>query len=72
MNSCKSTSPGVKTDPAVTFHSEVFNSINAHELYYQFHVEYNQILLQIYEFQRKGRGWVLDHLQHLDPATCFV
>ena len=26
MNFCKSTSPGVKTDPAVTFRSEVFKS----------------------------------------------
>ena len=38
MNFCKSTSPGVKTDPAVTFRSEVFKSIDTHELDYQFNV----------------------------------
>ena len=50
MNCCKSTSPGIKTDPAVTFRSEVFKSINTDKLDYQFYVEYNQIVLQIDEF----------------------
>ena len=45
MNFCKSTSPGVKIDPAITFRSEVFKSIDIHELDYQFHVRYNQIVL---------------------------
>ena len=72
MNFCKSTSPGVKTDPAVTFCSELFKSINTHELDYEFHVGYNQIVLQIDEFQRSGSGWVIDHLQHLDLGTCFL
>ena len=72
MNFCKSTSPAVKTDPAVKFHSEVFKSIDTHELDYQFHVGYNQIVLQIDEFQRSGSGWVIDHLQHLDLRTCFL
>ena len=53
MNLCKSTSPGVKTDPAVIFCSEMFKSINTHELDYQFHIGYNQIVLQIDKFQRK-------------------
>ena len=71
MNFYKSTSPGVKTDPAVTFHPEVFKSINTHELDYQFHVGHNQIVLQIDEFQHNGSGWVVDNLQHLDLGTCF-
>ena len=71
MNFCKSTSFGVKTDPAVTFRSEVFKSIDAHELDYQFHVGYNQIVLQIDEFQSNGSGWFVDHLQNLDLHTCF-
>ena len=72
MNFCKSASPAVKTDPVVTFCSEVFKSINSQELNYQFHVGYNQILLQIDAFQRNGSGWVADHLQHLDLGTCFL
>ena len=72
MNFCKSTRPGVKTDPAVKFRSEVFKSIDNHELDYQFHVGYDQIVLQIDEFQRNGSGWVIDHLQHLDLSTCFL
>ena len=59
MNFGKSTNPDVKTDPAVTFRSEVFKSIDTHELDYQFHVGYNQIVLQIDEFQRNGSGWVV-------------
>ena len=72
MNFCKSTSPGVEADPAVTFRSEVFNSIDTHELDSQFHVGYNQMILQIDEFQRNGSGWVVDHLQDLDLGTCFL
>ena len=72
MNFCKSTSPSFKTDPAVTFRSEVFKSIDTRGLDYQFHVGYNQIVLQINEFQRNGSGWVIDHLQHLDLGTCFL
>ena len=45
MNFWKSTSPGVKTDPAVTFRSEVFKFNNNHKLDYQFHVGYNKIVL---------------------------
>ena len=56
MNFCKSTSPGVKTDPAVTFCSEVFKSIDTHELDYQFRVGYYQIVPQIDEFQCIGSG----------------
>ena len=66
MAFCKSRSPGIKTDVAVTFCPEVFKSINTHELDYQFHVGYNEIVQQIDEFQRNGTGWVIDHLQHLD------
>ena len=44
----------------------MFKSINTHELDYQFHVGYNEIVQQIGEFQRNGTGWVVDHLQHLD------
>ena len=66
MNFCKSTRPGVKTNPAVTFRLEVFKSIDTHEIDYQFHVGYNQIVLQIDEFQRSSSGWVVEHLQHLD------
>ena len=40
MNFCKSKSPGVKTDPTVTFHSEVFMPFDTHKLDYQFHVGY--------------------------------
>ena len=72
MNYCESTSPAVKTDPAVTFRSEVFKSIDTHELVYQFHVGYNQIVLQIDEFQRNCSGWVVDHLHHLDLGTSFL
>ena len=36
MNFCKSTSPGVKTDAAVTFRSETFKSIDTYELDYQY------------------------------------
>ena len=72
MNFCKFTSPGVKTDPSVTFCSEVFKSINIHELDYQFHMGYNKIVLHIGEFHRNGSGWVVDHLQHLDLGTCFL
>ena len=71
MNLCKSTSPAVKTNPAVTFHWEVFKSINTHELDYQFHVGYNQIMLQIDEFQRNESGWAVDHLQHFDVGASF-
>ena len=71
MNFCKSTGPAVKTDPAVTFCSEVFKSINTHKLDYQFHVGYNQIGLQIDEFQCNGSSWFVHHLQHLDLGTCF-
>ena len=71
MNFCKSTSFGVKTDPAVTLRSEVFKSIDTHEFDYQFHVGYNQIVLQIDEFQSNGSGWFVDHLQNLDLDTCF-
>ena len=70
-NFCKSTNPGVKTDSVVTFRSEVFNSINTHELDYQFDVEYNQIVLQIEEFQRSGSSWVVDQFQFLDLGACF-
>ena len=55
MNFCKSTSCGVKTDPAVTFRSEVFKSIDTYKLDYQLHVGYNQTVLQIDEFQRNRR-----------------
>ena len=65
MNFYKSTSPGVKTDPAVTVLSDVFKTINTHKLDYQFHVGYKQFVLQINEFQRNVSGWVVDHLQHL-------
>ena len=71
MKFCKSTSPDVKTDPVVMFRSEVFKSIDTHELDYQFHVEYNQIVLPIDGFQRSGSGCVIDHLQHLDLGTYF-
>ena len=60
-----------KTDPAVTFSLELFKSIHTHKPDYQFHVGYNQIVLQINEFQRNGGGWVEDHLQHLDLVTYF-
>ena len=50
MNFCKSRSPGVKADPAVTFRSKVFKSIDTRELDHQFHVGYNQIVLQIDKF----------------------
>ena len=66
INFCKSKSPHVKTDPTITFCSEVFKSIDTHELDYQFHLEYNQILQQIDEFRRNCSGWFVDHLQHLD------
>ena len=72
INFCKSTSPGIKIDPAVTFPSEEFKSIDIHKLDYQFHEGQNQIVLQIDEFQRSGSGWVVDHLQHLDLGTCFL
>ena len=72
MNFCKCTSPAVKTDLAVTFHSEVFKSVNLHELDYEYHVVFNQIVLQIDEFQGNGSGWVVGHLQHLDLGTCFL
>ena len=71
MNFCKSTSSAVKTDPTVTFRSEVFKSIDIQELDYQFHVGYNEIVLQIDEFQHNRSGWVVDHLQHLDLGTSF-
>ena len=72
MNFCRSTSSAVKIDPAGTFRLEVFKSIENHELDYQFHIGYNQIVQQIDEFQRNGSGWVVDHLQHLDLGTCFL
>ena len=62
INFCKSTSSGVNTDLAVTFHSEVFKSIDTHEFNYLFHVEYNQIVQQIDKFQRNGSGWIVNHL----------
>ena len=43
--------PVIKKNPAVTFPSEVFKSIDTHELDYQFHVGYNQIVQQIDELQ---------------------
>ena len=64
--------PAVKTDPAVTFYSEAFKSIGTQELDYQFHVGYNQIVLQTDEFQCNGSGWIIDYLQHLDLGTCFL
>ena len=51
---------------------EVFKSINTHELDYQFYVEFNQIVLEIDQFQRNGCGWVVDHPRYLDPGTCFL
>ena len=62
MNFCKSTSPGVKMNPTVTIHSEMFKSIGTHELVYQFPVGYNLIVQQIDESQRNGSGWLADHL----------
>ena len=51
MNFCKSTSIDLKTDPAVTFLSEVFQSIDTHELDYQFTwFANNEIVLQIDAF----------------------
>ena len=72
MNFCKSTSPGIKTDPAVTFRSKVFKFIDTHKLNYQLHVGYNQIVLQTDEFWRYDSGWIVDHLQHLDLGICFL
>ena len=72
MNFWKSTSCSIKKDPAVTFRSEVFKSIGIHKLDCQFHVGYNQIVMQINEFQRNVSGWAEDHLQHLDLVTCFL
>ena len=72
MNFCKSTNPVVKTDPVVMFHPEVYKSINTHELSYQFHVGYNQIVLQTDEFQRNGSGWIVDHFQHPDLGTWLL
>ena len=72
MNFCKSTSPGIKTDPTVTLRPELFKSINTHELDYQFHVGYNETVLQTDECQRRDSGWVIDHLQHLDQGTCLL
>ena len=72
MNFSKSRGPGVKTDPTVTFRSEVFKSINIYNFDYQFHEGRNQTVLQIDEFQRNGSGWVIDHPQHLDPGTWFL
>ena len=71
INFCKSTSSGVNTDLAVTFHSEAFKSIDTHEFNYLFHVEYKQIVQQIDKFQRNGSGWILNHLEHLDVGICF-
>ena len=72
MNFSKSRGPGVKTDPTVTFRSEVFKSINIYNFDYQFHEGRNQTVLQIDEFQRNGSGWVIDHPQHLDPGNWFL
>ena len=44
--------------------------INTHELDYQFHVGYNQILLHIDEFQRNDSGWVVDQLRHIYLTFC--
>ena len=44
MNFCKSTSPGFKTDLTVTFHPEVFTTIDTQELDYQFHAGYNYVV----------------------------
>ena len=68
----KSTSPGVKTDPVVTFNSDVFKSIDTHKLNFQFHIGFNQIVKQINTFQHNGSGWVIDHFQHLDLGTWFL
>ena len=62
MNFCKSASPGVKTDPAVMFCSEVFRSVNTHQRDYNFHVGHNQVVLQIDECQCNGTVWVVGHL----------
>ena len=72
MKFCNSTSPGFKTDPAVKCHSEVLNSIDTHELDYQFHVGYNQIVLRIDEFQCNDSGSIVYPLQHLDLPLCFL
>ena len=40
----------------------MFKSTDTHELDYQFPVGYNQIVLQIDEFQRNGSGLIVDHL----------
>ena len=65
MNFCKLTRPVFKTDPAVTFCSNVFKSIGIHELNYEFQAGYNKIVLQINEFHRNGIAWVGDLFQHL-------
>ena len=61
MNFCKSTSPGIKTDPTDMFHLEVFMSIDTDKRDYQFHVGYNQIVEHIHEFQSKASAGVVDH-----------
>ena len=69
INFCKSTNPGVKTDSAVMFHSEMFKFIDTQEFDYQFRLGYNEIVLQIDEFQRSDGGCIVDHFQHLDLGT---
>lgn len=48
MNFYKSTSPAIKADLTLTFHSEVFKSIDSNELNYQFYVGYNQVVQQAF------------------------
>ena len=69
MNFCKSTSPGIKTDPLLRY-AQKCSSVQVFD--YQFHVGHNQIVLQIDKFQCNGSDWVRDHMQHLDLGTCFL
>ena len=55
-----------KTDPSVTFRSEVFNSITDDDLDAMFAAGYHQLVQQIDEFQHNGSGWVVDSFLSTD------
>ena len=66
MDFVKAADVSVKTDPSVTFRSEVFCSLNANKLDETFEAGYNQIVQLIDEFQQNGSGWVVDKFVAID------
>ena len=69
---CGATNPLKRTDPPVTFRTEVFTSITEYDLEEMANLGYEQIVDDIENFQRNGSGWVLDNLVTLDLGEILI